>query len=161
MKYRSGFTLIELLIVIAIIGLLSAIVLASLSAARLKARDARRVSDMHGVVQALELYATDNNGTYPATPAADTAGPTGCGGVTKTCVGDLASALTPKYIAALPVDPTEAGTKYNYRYCADTNHRAYTILLWRESSTATNKWCVPSSPVKATCSNWSTTYPAC
>jgi prepilin-type N-terminal cleavage/methylation domain-containing protein len=62
-----GFTLIELLVVIAIIGLLSSIVLASLSSARQKSRDARRLADIRQLQTALELYANDNGGTYPGT----------------------------------------------------------------------------------------------
>jgi len=53
---HRGFTLIELLVVISIIGLLSSIILASLSTARAKARDARRKTDVHQIVNALYLY---------------------------------------------------------------------------------------------------------
>lgn len=60
----SGFTLIELMIVIAIIGLLSSMVSVSLSYARIKARDARRISDLAQIRTALELYYSDH-GTYP------------------------------------------------------------------------------------------------
>lgn len=62
----KGFTLIELLVVIAIISILSSVVFASLNSARAKARDARRLSDLHQIRNALELYASDNNGAYPA-----------------------------------------------------------------------------------------------
>src|SRR3990167_526198 len=51
-----GFTLIELLVVITIIGLLASVVLARLSSARAKARDARRYSDLLQLQLALELY---------------------------------------------------------------------------------------------------------
>jgi prepilin-type N-terminal cleavage/methylation domain-containing protein len=56
----KGFTLIELLVVISIIGLLSSVVLASLSQARMKARDARRMSDIHEIDNAIQLYISEN-----------------------------------------------------------------------------------------------------
>ena len=88
-----GFTLIELLVVIAIIGILATIVMASLSSARKRGRDARRISDIKQLQLALELY-YDANTTYPT----------------------ALSALTgPGYIAAIPNDP---GTLNPYAYVA-------------------------------------------
>ncbi|NBV76692.1 type II secretion system protein [bacterium] len=55
---KRGFTLIELLVVIAIIGLLSTVVLASLSSARAKSRDARRLSDLKQIANAVALIDT-------------------------------------------------------------------------------------------------------
>jgi prepilin-type N-terminal cleavage/methylation domain-containing protein len=63
-KSRSGFTLIELLVVIAIIGLLSSVVLASLSGARESARIARAQSDLDGIHTATQLLLNDT-GKYP------------------------------------------------------------------------------------------------
>jgi prepilin-type N-terminal cleavage/methylation domain-containing protein len=48
-----GFTLIELLVVISIIGLISSVILASLSSAREKARVARARNEMRQIVQAI------------------------------------------------------------------------------------------------------------
>ena len=62
---KSGFTLIELLVVVAIIGILATVVLSSLSSARERARDAKRLSDIKTIQNALEMYANDNNGRYP------------------------------------------------------------------------------------------------
>lgn len=59
----SGFTLIELLVVIAIIGILAGIVITSLSSARAKARDAKRISDLHHIKIAMEMYYNEF-GTY-------------------------------------------------------------------------------------------------
>lgn len=61
---ERGFTLIELLVVIAIIGILSGVVLASLSPARAKGRDANRLSEVRQIQYALNLY-YNTNGKYP------------------------------------------------------------------------------------------------
>jgi prepilin-type N-terminal cleavage/methylation domain-containing protein len=50
---RRGFTIIELLIVVAIIGLLALMAMLSLSNARQKARDSKRLSDMGAVISVL------------------------------------------------------------------------------------------------------------
>ena len=61
---NKGFTLVELLITVAIIGILSAVVLTSMSGARNKAKDGRRISDIKQIQLALELY-YDVHTSYP------------------------------------------------------------------------------------------------
>ena len=131
---QKGFTLIELMVVIAIIGLLSSVVLASLTSARAGARDAQRQEEAIQMRNALALYQLDNNG-FPACPAV--------GGCSSTAVvtsvlqtplslamdtdssktnwwnfalGKIAHAAS-KYIGALPVDPTNnSSTGYVFGY---------------------------------------------
>ena len=99
---RSGFTVIELLVVVAIIGLLSSITLATLNTARAKGRDAKRAQDFEQLNRALALYASDHNGSYPSSGGSDLLSndPTWINNTNA-----LAVALVPKYISSLPIDP--------------------------------------------------------
>lgn len=60
----KGFTLIGVLVAISIIGVLATEVLSSLSSARERARDTRRLTEAKSLQKALELYYLDNN-EYP------------------------------------------------------------------------------------------------
>jgi len=101
-RISRGFTLIELLVVIAIIGILSSVVLASLNSARVKGRDARRISDVKQLQLALELY-YDTNQSYPQ----------GSGAASTT----LTVLVSNNFISSIPADPTNAGN-YIYSYAS-------------------------------------------
>ena len=62
---RRAFTLIELLVVISVIALLMSILLPVLGSARASGRAATCMSNMRGLGQATEMYAQDNDATYP------------------------------------------------------------------------------------------------
>jgi type II secretory pathway pseudopilin PulG len=82
------------LVVIAIIGILASVVLASLNSARRKSRDARRVADIKQIQLAQEMY-FDTNSEY---------------------AGALTN-LAPTFIASVPTDPLLSGTcRPNYCY---------------------------------------------
>ena len=122
-KNIKGFTLIELLVVIAIIGLLSTLAVVSLNNARVKARDARRQSDLKQISTAMELFMSQND-VYPtnnaagcSAGAADTVAGSDTGGIDNLC--ELAGAGvtdgTNTFLANMPVDPSLAdGRHYHY-----------------------------------------------
>ena len=72
LKKEKGFTLIEIVLVLAIAGLLLVIVFLAVSGAQKSRRDSQRKNDLGRIAAALENYASNNNGTYPATAAAAT-----------------------------------------------------------------------------------------
>jgi type IV pilus assembly protein PilA len=63
-KTVKAFTLIELLIVIAVIGILVAVILPNLIGMRARARDTKKKNDLVQVKNALRMYYNDYN-TYP------------------------------------------------------------------------------------------------
>jgi general secretion pathway protein G len=97
---KRGFTLIELLVVIAIIGVLSSVVLSSLTSSRGRARDAKRIQEIQQLKLALDLYADSNDQTYPSGGAGEneTIDPAAQSG------SSLVTPLTP-YIRRIPQDP--------------------------------------------------------
>lgn len=62
---KKGFTIIELIVVIAIIAVLSGIIVSNVMGYESRARDAKRLADIHNLVTALNLYYT-NHGQYPS-----------------------------------------------------------------------------------------------
>jgi prepilin-type N-terminal cleavage/methylation domain-containing protein len=147
MKNKKGFTLVELLVVIAIIGLLSTIAVVSLTSARGKARDAKRVADMRQLQTALEQFYNDNNGypavgvvgTYPSLAAANdvvlggtnsrqlTSNNAAAAGSATGAIGTGASATT-VYMGLIPAYPTPGRSAavadcsaYGAAYCYTSN----------------------------------------
>jgi general secretion pathway protein G len=64
--FRAGFTLIEVLVVVAILGILAAIVVPRIMDRPDEAKRVAAKADIGAIVQALKLYRLDNGG-YPST----------------------------------------------------------------------------------------------
>lgn len=114
--YLKGFTLIELITVIAVIGILAAIVMPNLSGTKQQARDSERITEVSQIVVGLELYYNQCR-QYPAT--LETTANNGCTGVT------LAT-----FLSEVPTDPLEAdygyatdGTSFVVRATLETTHK--------------------------------------
>ncbi|HTJ78866.1 MAG TPA: prepilin-type N-terminal cleavage/methylation domain-containing protein [Rariglobus sp.] len=65
LRSRAGFTLIELLTVIAIIGILAAILFPAIGAAKKAAQKANDLSNIRSLGQAALIYSSDNNDRLP------------------------------------------------------------------------------------------------
>lgn len=127
-KSQKGFTLIELLVVIAIIGLLATIVLVALNSARVKARDARRQSDIRQISLAMEMWYDSNNFSY-CLPGPGTTNCNWANTYATVCSGAIGS-----FMLAIPTDP--GGRTY---YCSDagqTDGQTYCAWVRLENSSS-------------------------
>jgi len=131
---KSGFTLIELLVVVAIIGILATVVLSSLSSARERARDARRLSDMKTIYTALVQYDLDNGFVAITRSYGEHNG----GGWDDSNVkGFMTFLVDDGYLPVPVVDPINDDT-YRYQYfCYESgSRRGVTLKYVRESDGA-------------------------
>jgi len=120
---ERGFTILELLIVVAVIGILSAGILALTGDTKTKSRDNRRAEDMRQIQNALNIYFTDNN-RFPVEPDP----------VTVTGSDDFSNALVSEgTIDTVPTDPlhpkktytyesSASGADYTLRFCLETDN---------------------------------------
>ncbi len=122
-KRRKGFTLIEMLIVITIIALLASLILVGMGGARAKARDSRRIADLHNVQNALELYYA-KIGSYPVDNYNSS-----------TDWNTFRTILTGAGIGVnqVPKDPLNDATRY-YRYGGITDGTNYVLGAQLEQS---------------------------
>ncbi len=153
---KKGFTLIELLVVIAIIGVLSGVIMQSLTYTRQNSRDTIRKDQLNGLRTAITSYFT-TIGSYPST-----------GGVWFSSeVGDAVSnyggdwipgLVSGAYISALPKDPVGGAGAPNppctspwkraYLYRSDGIHYKLISMCALESSypDANNTFYDPARP---------------
>lgn len=109
---NHGFTLVELLIVIAIIAILAAILIPNFLHARAESQTYSCEGNLRQLATAMEEYAVDNSGQYPANVAA------------------LQAANGGVYLKNVPPDPSGGAyviTNSAIGPCTTTNGPTYTI----------------------------------
>lgn len=105
MKSSRAFTLIELLIVIAILGILMALLFPAVQSALDAAKRASAKNDVVQIATAVTAYETE----YGRLPATNTSGVDLDGDVLKALMGSNASSLNPRQIVFLEVQTAKRG----------------------------------------------------
>jgi prepilin-type N-terminal cleavage/methylation domain len=123
---NQSFTLIELLIVVAIIGILAALIIVSVTTAAARSRDASRAEQFKEIQNALSEYYIQN-GSYP--PQASW-----CYSLSGQSNGCFQQALQPLitqgFLSALPTPEYPGGGEYDYQ---SPVHYGYNITCGTQS----------------------------
>ena len=130
---RQGFTLIEMIVVIAIIGLLAAILFPVFSTAREKARQTKCKSQLMQLVTALNQF-RQANGRYPGAPEYNPGAGRYVGGF---------SALYPDYVQELDllICPNDQEARVNLKDCHDRVYCSYNgIIDWVDGDGDGETW---------------------
>ncbi|MFH0840652.1 MAG: type II secretion system protein [bacterium] len=119
LKKQKGFTLLELVVMLSIIIVLATIITITLGAARVRTRDAKRISNIQEIKTALEDYYFDEN-EYPSAITAGNPliGPTS----TKTYLSTIPNNPTPRNDGSCPDNDyiytqDGSGTSYHIIFC--------------------------------------------
>lgn len=114
MKFKSsGFTLIELLVVMAIIGILTAIALATYASVQKRGRDSKRQADLKVLQSALEQYHSDQQ-FYPSSWIIPTPLSSNIGVPTPTPGANTPTPAPVYYLPSPPADPSYSTNGYVY-----------------------------------------------
>ncbi len=109
-RFKKGFTLVELLVVVAILGILAAILILAINPAEAqrKSRDATRLSDMATVRESIDLAVAEGM-VLPGTSVAPFTG-VSTGSRDTTSTGNWVGTDVSKYLSVLPIDPRQNAT---------------------------------------------------
>jgi general secretion pathway protein G len=118
---NPGFTLIELLTVMAIIGILMAILVPAIGGVQKSARKAKSTSNLHNIGGALAAYTNDNNGLLPAPIFGDSTTPANVAGSSNPHQGTWLEEIVFPYLEG-QIQASADGTKI-------------TVLKWPEALT--------------------------
>lgn len=119
-RRRGGFTLLELLIVLAILGVIAAMVAPSLLGTQQKSMIKAAGVDISTIEMAAKRYAVDHDGEFPE----------GNDDVLKALVNppaDKTGKMPSPYLEKLPVDPW--GQQYHYEF-PTTKHSIAKPAIW-------------------------------
>jgi type II secretion system protein G len=108
---QQGFTLIELLIVVAIIGIIAALLIPNFLDALQKSKQKRTEADMRNMGTAMMSWLTDQAGAAAAGSAAT--GDVNLGNFKATTSVDLSTVLVSQYIQSIP---EKDGWRHNFSY---------------------------------------------
>ena len=103
-RRRGGFTLLELLIVLAILGVIAAMVAPSLLGTQQKAMIKVAVQDISTIEMAAKRYAVDHDGVFPTSQE----------GLNVLVSSTDSSGKVVSYLEKIPTDPW--GQQYFYEY---------------------------------------------
>lgn len=108
MRHRSrhGFTLVELLTVLAIVGMLAAILIPKFTSSKDRSTYTACGENLTTLAGALQVYANENDQQYPA----------------------ALSALVPAHIGVIPTCPAASSDTYTAGYDKSDSPATYTVL---------------------------------